>query len=115
MTSIYNFTGYHTSATITAEISSGANACEVNIIKISSYIPIVAIFSGMINIYSGITNERLESPLSRVGLVARGILECIGLGLLFLIPDLIVSMHRHFCASPPSLAATHSVKGLNLE
>jgi len=108
MTSIYNFTGFHSATSVNAEKIGQKGAITYNLFLLSGYVPLFALPLGVLHIYGGCTDKKVDS-LSRVGLVARGILECIGLGLLFLIPDLIVSMHRHFCASRPPLTSTHRV------
>ncbi|HEY4832343.1 MAG TPA: hypothetical protein VIH61_07290, partial [Waddliaceae bacterium] len=75
-----------------------------NSFLISGYIPIIGIIAGLTHICEA--KHKKMGLLSKVGLVARGVIECLGGGLLFLIPDLIVTMHRFFCTSRPPLGSS---------
>src|ERR1700733_9117293 len=101
--SLYNHTGFHTYATAYSEgmFAKDDTPCPYNSGIASGYLPVFGIFMGVVHICGGANKTRNVTLVGRIGLIARGILECIGCGILFLIPDLIVTMHRHCCAPSP--------------
>jgi len=79
--------------------------------NVMGYIPVLGIIPGLIRIYDASTvdllHEEGEARLAhRVLYFTRGVLEALGFGILCLIPDLIVSINRHFRSEPPVLAFT---------
>jgi len=95
--SAYNFTGWHTETSRAKEMNS-LEVTKYNVLRGFGYVPVIGIFTGLADINIGKDEKDLAT---RVYGIARGILEIIGLGILFLIPDAIVSIHRHFCAEAP--------------
>jgi hypothetical protein len=95
--SIYDLTGWHTAASM-ADIKGDTKPGlpKYNIYRVMGYLPIAGIITGVTEINFG---KNHENPSTRVYAIVRGIFEMLGLGILFLIPDAIVSIHRHFCAA----------------
>jgi len=109
MLSIYNYTGFHSSSTGHDELAwdKSNSSKKYNLTLISGILPIIGIVVGSGHICIGLSKDQdFRSPLDRIGLVARGIIEILGGGILFLIPDLIITMHRFFCASRPPPEST---------
>lgn len=108
MASIYNYTGWHTAETIGRELSRpgesrdkedcSKHAIAFNALLIAGYIPGLGLVAGGMHIGFAVTDKNLNMG-TRVITVIRGVCEILGLGLLFLIPDLIVSMVRHISSS----------------
>ena len=87
--------GFHTTKTCKNEFPTHNNAKGNNVGNILGYIPVIGILIGAVRIDTA-RRENL-SMATKVTMIVRGILEIMGLGLLFLIPDLIVSIGRHLC------------------
>lgn len=110
MTSIYGMTGWHTCETGWNELSRWRKeeskdnphlGWKYNAYVISGYIPVVGMVRGGINIWWGINSRYAKDMGVRVYAVIHGICDILGIGILFLIPDIIVSIHRHFCQKAP--------------
>jgi hypothetical protein len=103
--SVYSITGWHTTARLTQEkptlTYNDVNdiVLKHNVITVMGYVPIVGTLAGIAHI---VMSKDANNLAGRVYAIARGILEIFGLGILFLIPDVIVSVHRHFCTSKPN-------------
>jgi sulfite exporter TauE/SafE len=96
-TSIYNITGWHTEASATKE-RINLNPKRFNFFRVLGYFPVGGILIGLADIGTSKDEEKLAT---RIYGIVRGILEIIGLGIVFLIPDIAVSVHRHFCSATP--------------
>jgi hypothetical protein len=94
ISNIYGFTGWHSQASSRKE-GRGIRPSVYNAVIGAGYLPVVGIFTGILHLA---TAKEKQSLATRVYLIIRGVLEIVGLGSLLLIPDLIVSIHRHFCA-----------------
>ena len=71
---------------------------SINKYNVAGYCPIVGIGTACIRFAIAAKTPDMSMSL-RVTLVIRGIIEALGGGLLFLIPDLIVTIGRYLCKS----------------
>lgn len=94
---IYNYMGYHTKDTGSNELPMAA-VKMYNIYTGMSYFPVLGAASASARVVS--LPDTADLAL-RVYAFVRAFLEVIGLGILFLIPDIAVSVHRHFCNKTP--------------
>lgn len=87
--------GYHTTDTV----SSGEqeHALILNALNGAGYIPGIGIGTLVMRCLIIRNHSNDFSPIAKVVFIGRGVLEALGLGLLLLIPDLIVSIARHLC------------------
>jgi hypothetical protein len=96
---IYRLSGWHTKESTTRENGPiPKNVIKYNALVIAGYLPATGIFSGICHLMLANQQGTLSTTKERVYFIIRGVLEIVGLGSLFLIPDLVVSIHRHFCA-----------------
>lgn len=63
-----------------------------NAAKIFGYVPVLGILSGL----ERIRNARHDNADNKISQIVRGIFECLGLGALFLLPDIGVTIYRAY-------------------
>jgi sulfite exporter TauE/SafE len=93
----YSLAGWHTQASVNRE-GLRLSPTRYNGFRVLGYLPVGGILMGLMDIVC----TKDEKLATRVYGIARGILEILGLGILFLILDLAVSAHRHFSATTPN-------------
>lgn len=100
--SIYDASGWYTTASNAKKkpIENVENVLFYNVHRIIGYIPLIGIVTGLIDTCIAFDRKTSMDPTTRVYLFVRGIFQMLGLGILFLIPDTIVSVHRHCCTAP---------------
>lgn len=75
---------------------SRIRAYSLNILHLAGYVPLLGIFTGavrMLFVHRSNTSNRSYA----LGMIARGVLEIVGGGLLLVVPDILVSICRHCC------------------
>lgn len=77
--------------------------------NIIGYIPVLGILAGSARLSGGIRNwsEKKWRPFNSA-MIARGVLEIIGAGILLLILDIIVSIGRHLCSNASNTIASQN-------
>lgn len=98
ITSVSDLFGFHSAKTVTPEENDSddtkqGKARTLNAMNIIGYIPIFGIISGIIRFW--LAFRHADNAECKVALITRAIVEIVGAGLLFAIPDLIVSIGRH--------------------
>ena len=63
-----------------------------NLLKVLSYFPVISLVTGSMRFSNTLTS--LPSRSNKVTHIVRGIFECLGLGSLFLIPDIAITIQR---------------------
>src|SRR5687768_3337486 len=100
--SVGGFFGFHTCHTVPIEKAyleenAKADALGWNILNGIGYIPLVGLIPFAIRVVRPLTDDtcfiHAEPTAVRVAFYVRGIFEGLGLGLLFLIPDLVVTAY----------------------
>jgi len=114
--SIYNSFGFHTINSVMSflppnernnipqnEIKELGTAVKIqNALMVSGYFPLIGAYMGYKRVSMNVKNDCKDPVSVRIVEVIRGILEILCLGILFLIPDLLVSFHRHVCTTTPA-------------
>lgn len=108
--SITNAFGYHTHGTSSplrdAGVFSNEQHIGLNLINVAGYIPIIGGFQAgylRLHVAKNYQENRITQSFFAIQ-VARSIFEFLGLGILFLIPDIIVTIGRllskYYCPQP---------------
>lgn len=124
--------GFHTEASFTAKISNWGyddsglpnliswTKQELNASNIISYIPILGSIAGVVRIYLshqawGVDSNKALKPFM-VTQIVRGVMETIGLGILLLFVDLIVTLGRYIaerCVNSATDTRSYSLPVMN--
>ncbi len=98
MSSITEVFGFHVVAPTVKNFSTSDVACYLNIINLCGYLPVLGIWSAYARTRMMRQEMRSDAPLAfRVTAIVRSVIEALGCGILFFIPDLITTIGRMCC------------------
>lgn len=75
---------------------SRIKAYSLNLLHLAGYVPLLGIFAGAMRMLF-VHRSNISNRSYALGMIARGVLEIVGGGLLLAVPDILVSICRHCC------------------